>query len=433
MDGTVCVGSDERFDGGTLYAVDASSGGQEWEFTEPSASVNSSPTVVDGIVYVGSADDTLYAVDASTGEEEWAFTEPSSNVFSSPTVVADPSDGDSIDSRVILGTLGHHDDLRAGEMLSMGELGEGILDDGTRSLGEGVVDNGIPLSLIAGGAVGALGLIYGGYRILSSDDETSGKTPARSLGSYIGKLSRGSDDETPNRTPEPTTTPETTAETSTTTDSVQRDKTDKKLREREYNKRNQYSMAPFWGVFYSILILPFVKMSAYFDRPLYSILFETWIVVPGLLLASIAAIYPYKEVNGAVERSLRLEVRGSALTLLLTAGYIWIFLLPEILYASTPVFILETVVIIIPITILAYNLFDRIRLVLSGIVERSVSSRIPETDKLREVLSNGAHRIVASLRFVFGGIVKRLVAFRGSETDELRERFEEGLEEDKKE
>jgi outer membrane protein assembly factor BamB len=37
-------------------------------------------------VYVGSRDDNLYAVDARTGERAWAFTEPSGSIDSSPTV-----------------------------------------------------------------------------------------------------------------------------------------------------------------------------------------------------------------------------------------------------------------------------------------------------------------------------------------------------------
>ncbi len=82
VDGTVYVGSNDD----TLYAVDASSGTKEWAFTNPSAAVESSPTVVDGTVYVGSNDDTLYAVNATDGSQTWAFTEPSRAVVSSPTV-----------------------------------------------------------------------------------------------------------------------------------------------------------------------------------------------------------------------------------------------------------------------------------------------------------------------------------------------------------
>jgi outer membrane protein assembly factor BamB len=106
---TVYVGSggasgDDR----TLYAVDAATGEQEWAFTQPSKEVEVPPTVVDGTVYVGSGDETLYALDAATGEQEWAFPQPYSGGLSSPTVVADPESGDSVGSRVMLGTLGHH-------------------------------------------------------------------------------------------------------------------------------------------------------------------------------------------------------------------------------------------------------------------------------------------------------------------------------------
>ncbi len=108
VDGTVYVGSIDD----TLYAVDADTGNQEWAFTEPTNRVSSAPTVLDGTVYVGSHDETLYAVDAATGDQVWAFTEPSEQIESSPTVVDDPENGNSIGSRVLLGTLGHHDERR---------------------------------------------------------------------------------------------------------------------------------------------------------------------------------------------------------------------------------------------------------------------------------------------------------------------------------
>jgi outer membrane protein assembly factor BamB len=82
VNGTVYVGSWDS----NLYAVDAATGSQEWAFTQSSSGVSSSPTVVEGTVYVGSYDSTLYAVDAATGSQEWAFTQPSNAVDSSPTV-----------------------------------------------------------------------------------------------------------------------------------------------------------------------------------------------------------------------------------------------------------------------------------------------------------------------------------------------------------
>ena len=105
VDGTVYVGSD------SLDAVDARTGEQEWAFD--TAGVPSSPTVVDGTVYVESSND-LYAVDAATGEQEWAF-DPGDDVEMPPTVVDDPKSGNSVGSRVMLGTLGHHGDWRYAE------------------------------------------------------------------------------------------------------------------------------------------------------------------------------------------------------------------------------------------------------------------------------------------------------------------------------
>ena len=109
VEGTVYVGSTD----GTVYALDAASGREEWSFTEPSG-VYASPTVADGTLYIGTGalgPGTLYALDAATGETEWAFTEPTDFVDIAPTVVANPRSGDSIGSRVQLGTLGHHDDI----------------------------------------------------------------------------------------------------------------------------------------------------------------------------------------------------------------------------------------------------------------------------------------------------------------------------------
>lgn len=58
---------------------------KQWSF-ETGEGIRSSPTVVDGMVYVGSDDTNLYAVDAATGTEQWAF-ETGGGVRSSPTVV----------------------------------------------------------------------------------------------------------------------------------------------------------------------------------------------------------------------------------------------------------------------------------------------------------------------------------------------------------
>jgi eukaryotic-like serine/threonine-protein kinase len=58
---------------------------QKWVFPTGEA-VSSSPTVVNGVLYVGSNDSSVYALDASTGQQIWAF-QTGGAVSSSPTVV----------------------------------------------------------------------------------------------------------------------------------------------------------------------------------------------------------------------------------------------------------------------------------------------------------------------------------------------------------
>ncbi|WP_326655656.1 serine/threonine-protein kinase [Streptomyces sp. NBC_01750] len=72
------------FSSGKLYAVDATSGDQRWSFTT-SGRAWSSPSVANGVVYVGSDDGGLYAVDARSGDRRWSFT-TGGKVRSSPSV-----------------------------------------------------------------------------------------------------------------------------------------------------------------------------------------------------------------------------------------------------------------------------------------------------------------------------------------------------------
>jgi outer membrane protein assembly factor BamB len=81
VNGTVYVGSSD----GSLYAVDAVTGEAQWTF-ETGGPVRSSPAVVEDTVYVGSDDNHLYAVDAASGEETWRF-QTREAVASSPAVV----------------------------------------------------------------------------------------------------------------------------------------------------------------------------------------------------------------------------------------------------------------------------------------------------------------------------------------------------------
>jgi len=66
--GVVYIGSDDH----SLYALEARKGAQLWKFTT-GASVRSSPAVSGNSVYVLSLDGTLYAVDAASGKLQWKF------------------------------------------------------------------------------------------------------------------------------------------------------------------------------------------------------------------------------------------------------------------------------------------------------------------------------------------------------------------------
>jgi outer membrane protein assembly factor BamB len=58
--------------GNNLYAIDALTGRKIWGF-DTGRYVSASPSLADGIVYVGNGEGYLYAIDASTGREEWRF------------------------------------------------------------------------------------------------------------------------------------------------------------------------------------------------------------------------------------------------------------------------------------------------------------------------------------------------------------------------
>ncbi len=66
--GMIYIGSKDK----SLYALDAETGEKRWEFKTGNR-VNSSPAVVDGLVYFGSNDGYFYAVDALSGEQRWRF------------------------------------------------------------------------------------------------------------------------------------------------------------------------------------------------------------------------------------------------------------------------------------------------------------------------------------------------------------------------
>jgi outer membrane protein assembly factor BamB len=78
--GKVFVGSLD----GNLYAIDPTSGREEWRFSTGKGIV-SKPELNGGTLYVGGFGGRLYAVDASTGKEKWQF-KAASWVWSRPVV-----------------------------------------------------------------------------------------------------------------------------------------------------------------------------------------------------------------------------------------------------------------------------------------------------------------------------------------------------------
>lgn len=126
VDNSVLIGDANTDVDAVVYALDATAGDQEWTFgTAHGGAVISSPTVSNGIVFVGIRS-VVYALDAATGDEVWTF-ETDGSVYSSPTVVngivfvasgaPDIGNVDALDAgvegssecwRVNLGPLGHH-------------------------------------------------------------------------------------------------------------------------------------------------------------------------------------------------------------------------------------------------------------------------------------------------------------------------------------
>ena len=64
VDGVLYVGSEDD----NVYAINAYNGDKLWSYATGGA-VSSSPAVIDGIVYVGSADFNVYALNAANGLE----------------------------------------------------------------------------------------------------------------------------------------------------------------------------------------------------------------------------------------------------------------------------------------------------------------------------------------------------------------------------
>ena len=82
--GTVFVGARD----GWIYAIDAASGRERWRFDHKISWINTSPAVLDGVVYAGSSDaQFVQALDAASGRELWRTT--TGTTWSSPSIAGD--------------------------------------------------------------------------------------------------------------------------------------------------------------------------------------------------------------------------------------------------------------------------------------------------------------------------------------------------------
>src|SRR5688572_2765359 len=70
---------------GSLYAVNRAVGTQRWKF-DSKGPISSSPAFNNGLVYVLSADGLVYAVDASTGQSKWTFATKGERRFTAPGI-----------------------------------------------------------------------------------------------------------------------------------------------------------------------------------------------------------------------------------------------------------------------------------------------------------------------------------------------------------
>lgn len=110
------VGTGQDYGEGGVLALEAMTGVERWRFPT-NGKVDSSPAVVDGVVFVGTSDGYVYAIDAQSGEYRWEFLAGSS-VRTSPAVV---------DGKVFVGD--YDGDLHVLDVASGSELWRFVTED----------------------------------------------------------------------------------------------------------------------------------------------------------------------------------------------------------------------------------------------------------------------------------------------------------------
>ena len=137
VEGIVYVGSYDN----NLYALDAKSGKLLWKY-ETGDHVCPSPAIAEGIVYVGSYDDSLYALDAKSGKLLWEYR-TGDDVSSSPAIAEGIVYVGSYDNNLyaldaksgnLLWEYRTEDDVRSSPAVAQGVVYVGSCDDNLYAL-----------------------------------------------------------------------------------------------------------------------------------------------------------------------------------------------------------------------------------------------------------------------------------------------------------
>jgi len=173
---------------GNVYALDAASGELKWKFATGNV-VHASPAVVDGVVYAGSWDGYLYALDAATGAEKWRFkTKDDPKIFNHVGIQGSPA---VVNGMIYFGCRDAHlyaVDAKTGkEVWNFDNHGTWIngtpaVVDGTLYVGASIPGNFIALDAATGKSRYVVSLYF---PLFSSPAIASGMAY---FGSYAGKL-----------------------------------------------------------------------------------------------------------------------------------------------------------------------------------------------------------------------------------------------------